>query len=204
MSRFERRITPVVRIRRIERGGTHLVLQLESWYGAPGPRVRFERRGKRTFWLPPTENLSEAVPEEDREVTGELRRANADVFLHNVEDESEYLLPARTEAKQHVEENGRVRVRLHTAVPIAPTAAAAGGPLPPGRWEVRIAVTVAGFRHDRARAASRRAAGRHDLRPGPDRGRRRAPARAGRGGARLPAAAVAGGRDAQEVPGEGP
>ena len=147
MSRFERRITPVVRIRRIERGGTHLVLQLESWFGAPGPRVRFERRGKQTFWFPPTENLSEAIPHEDREVTGELRRAYADVFLHNVEDESEYLLPARTEAKQHVEENGRVRVRLHTAVPIAPTAAAAGAPLPPGRWEVRIALNVAGFRH---------------------------------------------------------
>jgi hypothetical protein len=87
------------------------------------------------------------VPDEDREVTGELRRASADVFLHNLEDESEYLLPARTEVKQDVDpETGRVRLRLHTTVPIAPTAAAAGGPLPPGRWEVRIAPTVAGFR----------------------------------------------------------
>ena len=32
-------------------------------------RVRFERRGKRTFWFPPTENLTESVPDEDREVT---------------------------------------------------------------------------------------------------------------------------------------
>ena len=146
LSRFERRITPVVRIRGIERGGTHLVLRLESWFGAPGPRLRFERRGKQTFWVPPTEKLSEAIPDADREVTGELRRASADVFLHNVEDQSEYLLPARTEVKQQVDDNGRVRLRLHTAVPIAPTAAAAGAPLPPGRWEVKIAVTVAGFR----------------------------------------------------------
>ena len=147
MSRFERRITPVARIRGIERGGTHLVLRLETWYGQPGPGVRFERRGKRTFWIPPTDVLAAAVADEDREVTGELRRASADVFLHSLEDESEYLLPARTEVKQDVDpETGRVRLRLHTTVPIAPTAAAAGGPLPPGRWEVRIAPTVAGFR----------------------------------------------------------
>jgi hypothetical protein len=44
---------------------------------------------------------------------------------------------------------GRVRVRLHTTVPIAPTAAAAGSPLPPGQWEVRVSVNVAGFAHAR-------------------------------------------------------
>ena len=147
LSRFERRITPVVRIRGIERGGTHLVLRLESWFGAPGPRVRFEREGKRTFWVPPTDLLAEAVPREDREVTGALRRASADVFLRNVETEAEYWLPARTEAKLHVAaDTGRVRVHLHSSVPIAPTAAAAGAPLPPGRWEVQITLKVAGFR----------------------------------------------------------
>ena len=88
MSRFERRITPVVRVRGIERGGTHLVLRLESWFGAPGPRLKFEREGKRTFWVPPTENLSGHVPHEDRELTGELRRASADVFLRNVDDDT--------------------------------------------------------------------------------------------------------------------
>jgi glycosyltransferase involved in cell wall biosynthesis len=149
LSRFERRITPVVRVRGIERGGTHVVLRIESWFGEPGPRLKFEREGKRTFWVPPTENLSGHVPREDREVTGELRRATADVLLRNVEDGSEYLLPARTEVKLQVNpESGRVRVRLHTTVPIAPTAAAAGSPLPPGRWEVRIAPRIAGFRRE--------------------------------------------------------
>ena len=33
LSRYERRLQPVVRIREIERGGTHLVLRLESWLG---------------------------------------------------------------------------------------------------------------------------------------------------------------------------
>jgi glycosyltransferase involved in cell wall biosynthesis len=148
LSRFERRITPVVRIRGIERGGTHLVLRLESWFGAPGPRLRFERDGKRTFWVPPTDALAAAVPQEDREVTGELRRASAEVVLRNVDDETEYLLPARTEVQLQRNQSGRVIPHLHTAVPIAPTAAAAGGPLPPGRWEVHIALGVAGFRRE--------------------------------------------------------
>jgi poly(ribitol-phosphate) beta-N-acetylglucosaminyltransferase len=146
LSRFERRLEPVVRIRGIERGGTHLVLRLESWFGAEKAKLRFERKGGHTFWLPPTEQLLHDVPEEDREVTGELRRSHADVFLRNLEDGSEYVLPARTRTVLKVLETGRVRPRLQTAVPIAPTAAAAGGPLPPGRWEVQITLVVAGFR----------------------------------------------------------
>jgi poly(ribitol-phosphate) beta-N-acetylglucosaminyltransferase len=146
MSRYERRLQPVVRIREMQLGGTHMVLRLESWMGTDDAKLRFLRRDDRTFWVPPTDNLAQAVPEEDREVTGELRRAHADVFLHNVEDGSEYLLPARTRVRLNVRESGLVRPLLQTSVPIAPTAAAAGGPLPPGRWEVHIAVTVAGFR----------------------------------------------------------
>jgi glycosyltransferase involved in cell wall biosynthesis len=145
LSRFERRLEPVVRIRGIERGGTHLVLRLESWFGAEKTKLRFERKGERTFWLPPTEQLQHDAPEHDREVTGELRRSRADVFLRNVDDGAEYVLPARTHARLTVQESGRVRPKLQTVVRIAPTAAAAGGPLPPGRWEVHITLTVAGF-----------------------------------------------------------
>jgi glycosyltransferase involved in cell wall biosynthesis len=144
LSRYERRLEPVVRIREMRSGGTHLLLRLESWLGTPDARLRFERQGDRTFWVPPTEKLAEAVAEADREVTGELRRANAGVFLRNVEDDSEYLLPARTSVRLKTDD-GRVRPRLATSVPIAPTAAAAGAPLPPGRWEVHAHVTVAGF-----------------------------------------------------------
>ena len=93
----------------------------------------------------PSSSRSDA-PEEDREVTGELRRSRADVFLRNVEDGSR--VPA---ARPHpargcsVRETGRVRPKLQTVVPIAPTAAAAGGPLPPGRWEVHITLDGGGL-----------------------------------------------------------
>jgi poly(ribitol-phosphate) beta-N-acetylglucosaminyltransferase len=145
MSRYERRLRPVIRVRGIERGGTHLVLRLESWMGGPMTKLRFQREGDRTFWLPPTDALAEAVAEPDREVTGELRRSTLAVFLRNVDDDSEYVLPARTHVRLQARELGRVRPMLQTAVPIAPTAAAAGGPLPPGTWEVRATLSVAGF-----------------------------------------------------------
>jgi poly(ribitol-phosphate) beta-N-acetylglucosaminyltransferase len=146
LSRYERRMQPMVRLRGIERGGTHLVLRLESWLGTHDARLRFERRGDRVLWIPPTEKLAEAVPEEWRDATGELRRGDVDVFLHNVSDESEYLLPARTKVRLKADDGtGWIRPRLHTTVPIAPTAAAGGGPLPPGQWEVHVAITVAGF-----------------------------------------------------------
>jgi poly(ribitol-phosphate) beta-N-acetylglucosaminyltransferase len=145
LSRYERRMQPIVRIRGIEHGSTHLVLRLESWLGTPDARLRFERRGDRTLWIPPTQRLDEAVPEDWRDATGELRRSTAEVFLHNVRDESEYTLPARTRVRLKPDDAGRIRPRLHSTVPIAPTAAAAGGPLPPGQWEVRVAITIAGF-----------------------------------------------------------
>jgi glycosyltransferase involved in cell wall biosynthesis len=145
LSRYERRLRPVIRVRGIERGGTHLVLRLESWMGGPMTKLRFERTGDRTFWVPPTDALAEAVAEDDREVTGELRRSTLEVFLHNVEDDTEYGLPARTQVRVKALSSGRLRPMLQTAVPIAPTAAAGGGPLPPGTWEVRAVLTVAGF-----------------------------------------------------------
>ena len=93
---------PMARVRGIERGGTHLVLRLESWLGTSDARLRFERHGDRVLWIPPTEKLAEAVPEELRDATGELRRSSVDVFLHNVDDESEYLLPARNRVRLEV------------------------------------------------------------------------------------------------------
>jgi len=146
MARYERRLRPVVRIRGLERGGTHVVLRLESWLGTPDARLRFERRGERMLWVPPTESLAAAVGEEDRDVTGELRRGAVAAFLRNLDDGSEYTLPARTSVRlKAAGDAGRLHPRFATTVPIAPTAAAAGGPLPPGRWSVHVAVTVAGF-----------------------------------------------------------
>ena len=145
LSRYERRLQPIVRVRRIERAGTHLVLHLDAWLGGDKTNLRFERTGNRTFWAPPGDPLRDDVAEADREVTGELRKSSVEVTLRNLQDGSVYMLPARTRVTLPRGAEGRIRPRLHVSVPIAPTAAAGGGPLPPGTWEVRAAVTVAGF-----------------------------------------------------------
>ncbi len=151
LARFENRIRSRVKVRGIEKGGTHLVLRLESRLGSERARLRWERHGDRTFWVPATDDLRDTLTEEQREVTGLLRRATVTVWLRNLEDDSEYLLPARTTV--HLDKGAapeRRRPRLVTTVPIAPTAAAAGGPLPPGTWEVRADVSIAGFSWDAA------------------------------------------------------
>ena len=148
LARFENRLRARVRVRRIERGGTHLVLRLESRLGNERARLRWERHGDRTYWAPATDDLAEAIPQEVRDATGLLRRATVRVWLRNIADETEYTLPARTQVKlDRGASEERVRPRLVTQVPIAPTAAAAGGPLPPGTWEVRAEVSIAGFSH---------------------------------------------------------
>jgi glycosyltransferase involved in cell wall biosynthesis len=145
LSRYERRLQPVVHVRGIERAGTHLVLRLDAHLGGPKTNLRFERTGNRTFWAPPGDPLRDDVAEADREVTGELRRSTVEVTMRSLDDGSEYLLPARTGVTLPRGREGRIRPRLQASVPIAPTAAAAGGPLPSGRWELRATVTVAGF-----------------------------------------------------------
>jgi glycosyltransferase involved in cell wall biosynthesis len=145
LARYERRLQPIARVRRIERAGTHLVVHLDAWLGGDKTNLRFERTGNRTFWAPPGEPLRDDVAEADREVTGELRRSSVEVTIRNLDDGSEYALPARTRVSLPRGREGRIRPRLYVSVPIAPTAAAAGGPLPAGRWELRAAVNVAGF-----------------------------------------------------------
>ena len=150
LSRFETRLRSHVRVRRLEARGTHIVLGLDAKLGGKNTPLRFERRNDgRVLWLPP-ERLRDSIGEADRDVTDALHASTVQVYLHNVDDASQYLLPARTETiVTDGSKPGRVRVRLSVTVPIAPTAAAAGGPLPPGRWEVRAVTSVAGFSHQR-------------------------------------------------------
>ena len=77
---------------------------------------------------------ADALTEEQRDVTGLLRRGSVTVWLRNVEDDSEYLLPARTDGASSTRAR-RPSAAARGSSPACrsrPTAAAAGGPLPPG------------------------------------------------------------------------
>ena len=89
---------------------------------------------------PPTDDLAEAIPQEVRDATGGCCAAPASTSTcATSRDGTEYMLPARTRVRagRRAPRPSACGPRLQTSVPIAPTAAAAGGPLPPGTWEVR-------------------------------------------------------------------
>ena len=46
--------------------------------GTEKARLRFERHGDRVIWMPATDDLKEAIPEADRDVTGLLRKATVE------------------------------------------------------------------------------------------------------------------------------
>jgi glycosyltransferase involved in cell wall biosynthesis len=151
LARYETRLRSHVKLRKVTGRGTHVVLKLDAKLGGQLTPLRFEQRADgRILWVPP-EKLRPAIAEEDRDVTADLEEdSGVQAFLQNVDDGSQYLLPSRTDVRvRAAKKAGRVRVRLRATVPIAPTAAAAGLPLPPGRWHVKTITSVAGFQQVR-------------------------------------------------------
>jgi glycosyltransferase involved in cell wall biosynthesis len=143
LAELESRLRATVSLRRVGGDGTHLVVRLRARLGRDA--LVFRREGERVVWEPP-EPLRGALAEEDLDVTEELRASRVQVFLHSLADESEYLVPVRTEVRlQPGAEPGRVQPVLRATARITPTTAAAGAPLPAGQWEVRAGATVAGY-----------------------------------------------------------
>ncbi len=121
-----------------------LTLRVTATLGAPG-ELAFVREGERVRWRPPPA-LRDVLADADLDATEPLRSSGIQVYLHSLRDGTEYVLPGDTE----IELGDDVRPELTTAVEVAASTAAAGAPLPPGDWEVRAVVTVAGFSHARS------------------------------------------------------
>jgi glycosyltransferase involved in cell wall biosynthesis len=100
---------------------------------------------RRILWRPPAA-VADALGESEIDVTDEIRAtATVDVWLLG-EDASDWMQLVRTSLRLPARgEEGHLRPVLTATVAIAPTAAAAGAPLPPGRYELRAAVGVLGF-----------------------------------------------------------
>jgi glycosyltransferase involved in cell wall biosynthesis len=150
LSRFETRLRSHLRLRKVVGKGTHVVIKLDARLGGRLTPLRFERREDgRIFWVPPV-RLRPHVGEDDRDVTDDLAESGVQVYLESLDDGSQYVLPVRSQIRiTDPTDAGRVRVRIKATIPIAPTAAAAGGPLPPGRWHVKTITNVAGFSQQR-------------------------------------------------------
>ena len=147
LARLEAGLSPSVKLRSVQGPGSHLAIVLESRLGqGRRPALAFRQEGERLRWEPPAGPLRDALAGVELDVTDELRSSRVQVWLHNAADESQYVLPARTEVKlRSGAAPGLVRPVLITHVPVAPTTAAAGAPLPAGQWELRTSVNLAGF-----------------------------------------------------------
>jgi glycosyltransferase involved in cell wall biosynthesis len=121
--------------------GTSLTLRLRC--GIRG--LDLVREGERVLWRLPAA-VADALGEPSIDVTSELRAgATAHVWLRG-EDGAEWTQLVRTRLRlREIGDAGEVRPVLIATVPIAPTAAAAGGPLAPGPYEVRVHPGVLGF-----------------------------------------------------------
>jgi hypothetical protein len=147
LAEFESGVRAKLRLRRVKGDGTHLVLRVQARLGPR--RLRFTRRGERVLWEPPA-TLADAIGERELDATDELAESQVRLYLHKVGEGIEHSLPGRTEVRLVPGRRpDRVRPVLEATARITPATAASGSPLPAGQWEVRAAVTVAGFHHAR-------------------------------------------------------
>jgi glycosyltransferase involved in cell wall biosynthesis len=112
------------------------------WHG--GPAVPVARDRERLLWQPPAE-LEGLWGESERDLATALD-ARTRVVLRSQDDKTEWVLPtATTIAVPRARDGEAVRARVVAEVRVDPAVAAAGAPLPPGWYTVRVTVSLAGF-----------------------------------------------------------
>lgn len=108
------------------------------------PAVPVVRARDKLVWQPPVE-LQGLWDKGQREVTGALD-ARAWVVLRSQDDGTEWVVPSATTCAVPSAPDGQVvRARVTADLRVDPAVAAAGAPLPPGPYEVRVVVSLAGF-----------------------------------------------------------
>jgi glycosyltransferase involved in cell wall biosynthesis len=135
--------------------GTWLTVRCKGrlWQESHGG-LELVRRGERLHWdAPPA--LRELLGEDALDVTDELADGQTRVFLKSVADDTEWELPADVRASLPEESDGdAIRPRVGVRARLAPTIGAGGAPVPPGEYDLRVNVSIAGFASvSRARVA---------------------------------------------------
>ena len=122
----------------------HLRVTGELWQQGR-PALLVARQGERLLWQPPAD-VRGLCAEGDRDVTAVLD-GRAEVILRSQEDRTKWHLRTRSTTVVPAARGGggAVSPAVTGEVIIDPAVAAAGGPLPPGRYAVRVAIALAGF-----------------------------------------------------------
>jgi poly(ribitol-phosphate) beta-N-acetylglucosaminyltransferase len=98
--------------------------------------LSFERDGERIVWGPGRADATAALRD----------GSTVQLLLKQRASQEEYRVAAAAELRLGDEPGGRVRAIVAASGRVDAGRAAAGGPLPPGLWEVHAMVIVAGFR----------------------------------------------------------
>src|SRR4051794_7446801 len=151
LSRYVGRLRAGVRVVDVRGDGTWLTLRLAGRLRARDRPDPLQIAGER-FLAP--DDLGRHLTEDELEVTGLLRDTGSGVYLKSRQDGAEWDLPTEPSIARHAAGPGTERAQVTLRVRVAPTVAAAGAPLPPGEYELRAVVSIAGFiattpvRHD--------------------------------------------------------
>jgi hypothetical protein len=149
LGRYTGAIRSTTHVRQVRGDGRWLSLRMTArmWStGEEGP-MHVTRRGDRlALDAPPF--VRAFVEDDDLDMTGAFSEGGAQVFLKAVEDGTEWDVPTESFVRLTEEEDeGVLRPQVKMLARVAPTVAAGGAPLPPGQYEVRAALSVAGFSH---------------------------------------------------------
>jgi poly(ribitol-phosphate) beta-N-acetylglucosaminyltransferase len=125
--------------------GDALALEVTGRLRRAGSRaIAVARHGDRLLWEPPAE-LGETFGEDERDVTGALA-GQVTVVLRSQDDETEWAQAVTQRTHLPAAADGApVFPRVSGRLRIDPALAAGGAALPPGRYDVRVTLSIAGF-----------------------------------------------------------
>ena len=133
-----------MRVRRIKPDGAGLTVIAAGRLRHRGHRAfKVSRTGGALIWQPPPA-LAQLWPEHERDVTTELERPAQAVLVDPV-DGVEWELPTQAATRIPGSGDSVVAPRVVATVAIDPATAAAGEPLRPGVYPLRVTLGQAGF-----------------------------------------------------------
>jgi glycosyltransferase involved in cell wall biosynthesis len=140
---FESKLRARARVVASRREDGALILKVTGRLRRAGRRaISVVRWGERMLWAPPPE-LAGVLSAKDRDLTGALD-GEVGLVLRSRRDETEWAL--NVESRTHVPASeGILFPRVSGRARIDPLAAAGGGPLPSGDYDVRAVMTIVGF-----------------------------------------------------------
>ena len=147
LAAFETALRAQARARRVRRDDGALLLEIEASLHADGDALR--RRGERVTLRAP-QAVAAALGVDELDVTAALRQTRVHVVAESPGGVGYEQGVKRAAAAPVADDRGRVTPQVTAVAGIRPQVAAAGAPLSPGLWRLRVGVSFGGFSQNTA------------------------------------------------------